>query len=110
MYQVGDLILYGSTGVCKVADITTQELSGKDEKQLFYVLEPLYQNCTIFTPVNTTKIFMRPIISKDEAERLLAQCAAVAPRPEWLLEDSHYIHDARERLDELLGAPPPGVR
>jgi CarD family transcriptional regulator len=71
MYQVGDLILYGSTGVCKVADITTQELAGKDKKQLFYVLEPLYQNCTIFTPVNTTKIFMRPIISEDEAERLI---------------------------------------
>lgn len=71
MYQVGDLILYGSTGVCKVADITTQELAGKDKKQLFYVLEPLYQNCTIFTPVITTKIFMRPIISKDEAERLI---------------------------------------
>ncbi len=41
MYQVGDLILYGSTGVCKVADITTQELAGKDKKTAFYVLEPL---------------------------------------------------------------------
>lgn len=77
MYQVGDLILYGSTGVCKVADITTQELAGKDKKQLFYVLEPLYQNCTIFTPVNTTKIFMRPIISKDEAERLIDMIPAI---------------------------------
>ena len=77
MYQVGDLILYGSTGVCKVADITTQELAGKDKKQLFYVLEPLYQNCTIFTPVITTKIFMRPIISKDEAERLIDMIPAI---------------------------------
>jgi len=77
MYQVGDLILYGSTGVCKVADITTQELAGKDKKQLFYVLEPLYQNCTIFTPVNTTKIFMRPIISKGEAERLIDMIPAI---------------------------------
>ena len=77
MYQVGDLILYGSTGVCKVADITTQELAGKDKKTAFYVLEPLYQNCTIFTPVNTTKIFMRPIISKDEAERLIDMIPAI---------------------------------
>lgn len=48
---------------------------------------------------------------KDEAVRILEQCAAVVPRPEWLLEDSHYIHHARERLDELVGAPKePGAR
>lgn len=71
MFKVGDLIIYGSTGVCRVTAITTRDFSGVDNNQLFYILIPLYQDCIISTPVNTTKIFMRPIISKDEAERLI---------------------------------------
>lgn len=71
MYQVGDLILYESSGVCKVMDVSMRDLAGKNKEQLCYVLEPLYQNYTIFTLVNTTKVFMRPIISKNEAEQLV---------------------------------------
>jgi len=71
LYQVGDLIIYGNTGVCEVTDIMIKDLFGTDIEGNFYVLRPLYQNCTISTPVNTTKVFMRPIISKDEAVRLI---------------------------------------
>jgi len=71
MYEIGDLILYGGTGVCRVTDITAQGSAGGQKDQLYYVLEPLYQNCTIFTPVHATKVFMRPIISKSEAEQLI---------------------------------------
>jgi len=68
MYQVGDLVIYGKTGVCKVIEVTTQEM---EKQRLYYTLMPLYQSCTIFAPVNSTKVFMRPIVSKDEAERLV---------------------------------------
>lgn len=48
---------------------------------------------------------------KDEAERILEGCASLAPRAETILEDSHYIHHARERLAEFRGASPqPGAR
>lgn len=71
VFNIGDLIFYGSTGVCRVKDITPRDFSGADENRLFYTLIPLYQDCVISVPVNTTKIFMRPIISKEEAERLI---------------------------------------
>lgn len=76
MYKVGDLIVYGSTGVCRVEDITEQNPSRIEQEQLFYVLTPLYQNCTIFTPINT-KIFMRSIITKQEAEQLIDKIPTV---------------------------------
>ena len=48
---------------------------------------------------------------KDEALRILEQCAALTPRAEWTLEDSHYIHHARDRFEESRGASPaPGPR
>lgn len=71
MYKVGDLVHYGSTGICRVTDITTRDITGVDKNQLFYVLTPLYQSCVISTPIDSTKTFMRPIITKDEAERLI---------------------------------------
>lgn len=71
MYEIGDLIHYGSTGVCRVTEINTRNLPGVNKNQLYYVLKPLYQECTISSPVDNQKVFMRPIISKEEAERLI---------------------------------------
>lgn len=75
MYQIGDLIIYGSTGVCRVDSFTTpretRALSGCPPTQQYYVLKPVYQTETIYTPVENTRVFMRPIISAEEAERLI---------------------------------------
>lgn len=72
-YQVGDLILYGSTGVCRVAEIQAHKGAKGEPERLFYTLEPLYQSGTIVTPVDNEKVFMRPILTREEAERLIDQ-------------------------------------
>lgn len=71
MYQVGDLVFYGDMGVCRITDISTQELSGAMKKQLYYILLPLYQQCVIYAPVHDGKVFMRPVISKQEADEMI---------------------------------------
>lgn len=71
MYKIDDLIIYGSTGVCRVKDIRKCDLMGSGEAQLCYVLVPLYHDLSITTPVENTKVFMRPILTKQEAERLI---------------------------------------
>ncbi len=73
MFKVGDLVLYGSTGVCRVTDITTRNLVEIDKDQLFYVLTPLYQDCVISIPVDATSIPIRAIISKEEADQIIQQ-------------------------------------
>ena len=65
MYSVGELIVYGGTGVCEVEAVET-----KGERQ-FYRLRPLYQSGIISVPVDG-KVFMRPVISREEAEELAA--------------------------------------
>lgn len=77
MYKIGDLILYGNSGVCQIKDIKTMDFLQNGNGQLYYVLEPLYQSCVIHTPVQNDKIFMRPIISKAEAERLIDMIPAI---------------------------------
>lgn len=70
MYQIGDLIVYGSTGVCRVEAVETPRHRPGEEERQYYLLRPLYQDGTIRIPVDT-KVFMRPVISRDEAEKLI---------------------------------------
>lgn len=71
MYQVDELIMYGSTGVCKVREITKQDFGGPHADKLYYVLEPLCQSGVIYAPVDNEKVFMRPVISENEAKDLI---------------------------------------
>ena len=65
MFQTGDFVVYGRTGVCRVEGIQQGE-KGME----YYALTPLYQNCWILAPVNG-KVFMRSIISREEAQALI---------------------------------------
>ena len=70
MYQIGDLIVYGSTGVCRVEAVETPRHRPGEEERQYYLLRPLYQDGTIRIPIDT-KVFMRPVISREEAEKLI---------------------------------------
>jgi len=72
MFAIGDLIVYGSTGVCEITDITKPDFPGAPKDRLYYTLTPRYQNGVIYTPVDT-KVFMREVISGEEIESLLAE-------------------------------------
>jgi len=81
VYQVGDLIFYGNTGVCKVIGITAREIGKVKYLQDFYILEPIYQqNYTIWAPVNITKVFMRSIISESEARELMDMIPSIGTK------------------------------
>ncbi|MDD3429008.1 MAG: CarD family transcriptional regulator [Oscillospiraceae bacterium] len=76
MYEAGELVVYSNSGVCKIEEITHQKVPGTGEKKAYYKISPLYSTETIFTPVDSG-VFMRPVISKQEATRLIAQMPAI---------------------------------
>lgn len=90
MYQPGDMVIYGSTGVCRVKEVTAQKFQ-KGEDKLYYALEPLYQDGVIYTPVDT-KVFMRPVITEAEAETLIDQIPT--------MEASAYHNSVLRELEE----------
>jgi len=77
MYQIGDLILYGRTGVCRVENINCASA----DAPACYTLRPLYQKCCITIPVDSDKIFTRPIISKDQAQQLIREMPDIPAEP-----------------------------
>ena len=76
MFAIGDLVVYGSSGVCQVTDITKPDFPGAAKDRLYYVLTPQYQNGVIYTPVDT-KVFMREVISGEEVESLISEIPTV---------------------------------
>lgn len=70
MYKIGECIIYGNKGVCKVDSICTMG-SGK-ETQDYYCLIPASDSAgRIFTPINNDKVIMRKLLSREEAMELI---------------------------------------
>ena len=99
MYKEGEIIVYGNTGVCRVAGYTTPDIPGADGK-LYYQLEPLYLQGVIYAPVEGGKVFMRPVISRDEAESIIARIPEINARE----FDGHSEQELAEHYRASLNA------
>lgn len=72
MFQVGDYIIYGTRGVCRVNHIGTLDFNSASKGKLYYTLSPYYQEgSTVYVPVEATGIVIRPIMSREEALALI---------------------------------------
>lgn len=77
MFDTGAYIIYGGEGVCVVEDIGCPNVSGANKDRLYYTLSPLYRTGKVFAPVDTP-VFMRPVISRDEAIDLIRSIPQVS--------------------------------
>lgn len=78
MFEKGEYIIYGTSGVCKIEDITTMNMASVPKDKLFYVLSPSSQKGgRIFTPVDNSKAVMRRVLSKEEAAQLIDEIPVI---------------------------------
>jgi len=70
MFSVGDMIIYGSEGVCTIEKIDCMNISGISKDKKYYYLTPLYRGGTIYAPTDTP-VFIRNLITKEEALALI---------------------------------------
>lgn len=72
VFNIGDLIVYGNAGVCRVMEIGGPPMKGLPEGKDYYTLSPYYaEKSVIFTPCDNDKVVMRPIVSRAEADELI---------------------------------------
>lgn len=79
MFKQGELVFYGTAGVCKIDEITTVDFSGVDKDKLFYVLCPQNSGGKIFIPVDTGSSKLRKLMSKEEAVWLISKIKEIEP-------------------------------
>lgn len=79
MFERGEYIVYGTTGVCRIEDITTMNIGGISKDRLYYVLSPSSQKGgRIYTPVDNEKTPMRRIMTGQEARALIEQIPQIS--------------------------------
>ena len=67
MFNVGDFIIYGSNGVCKVTNVGPMKMSGIPKDKMYYTMVPCYiRDSEIFTPVDNERVVMRKVMSREE--------------------------------------------
>lgn len=72
LFEKGEYIVYGMTGVCLVKDIMEMSTDETSSDKLYYVLEPTSVNGNrIITPVEGNKNVMRRIMTSEEAYSLI---------------------------------------
>lgn len=93
MYNIGDNILYGTSGIMTVVDIRNERLT--DEEKTYYVLSE-YGGATsslTYVPMDNEKLIssMHPLLTADEVYSAIAG-AGILPDVEW-------IPDSRARAE-----------
>lgn len=73
MFQKGEFVIYGNDGICRVEEIGVPTGLPVDRKgKQYYTLAPVFGSGVIYAAVDT-KVFMRPILTKAQAEQLIDQ-------------------------------------
>ncbi|HEX3021376.1 MAG TPA: CarD family transcriptional regulator [Lachnospiraceae bacterium] len=97
MFEVGDYIIYGSTGVCRVEKVGSIDLAGVPKGKLYYTLVPVYEKGSkVFTPTDNGKVAMRPVISKVEASKLINDIKNIELF--WTSDDKRMENEYRESM------------
>ncbi|MCM1087753.1 MAG: CarD family transcriptional regulator [Muribaculaceae bacterium] len=74
MFEVGEFIMCGGHGVCRVTAITGNPIDKLDKEKKYYILEPVFEKgSTIYTPVDNEKIIMRKIMNEKDAKKLIGE-------------------------------------
>lgn len=77
MYQIGELVQYGTSGVCKVEEIV-QGVPGLQKDTQCYLLIPVSKKEEkIYTPVDNDKVKMRRILSSEEVKELMKRASQI---------------------------------
>ena len=76
MFQPGEFVVYGSSGVCRVVQVGALEGRAADPNRKYYTLQPLFESERIYTPVDSG-VFMRPAMTREQAQELIHEIPSI---------------------------------
>ncbi len=72
MFECGEYVFHESGGVCKIENVQIAPLDGMPRDRTYYVMRPVHDpNSVIYIPVDSDAIFLRRLLNREEAEKLL---------------------------------------
>lgn len=102
MFGIGDYVVYGDDGVCRVADVGKLAIrSSYAARQAYYTLKPLFYKGTIYAPVNEGAP-MRSLITPEAARDLMRMLPQLAG-------SASYASDKKQLADHYRRLLEPGT-
>ncbi len=72
MFSIGDYVVCGNNGVCRVENIAPFEISDTDNNEDYYILKPIYSpGSTVYISMSSADEKLRPVLTKKEADSLV---------------------------------------
>lgn len=99
MYHVGDLVVYGSVGICRIEAIGVPFPSAAGAGQSYYTLAQCYKSGRIYVPTGS-QAAMRPILSREEAMQLIERI----PEVDETIYEERQMSVFKEHYQKLLGS------
>ena len=101
-YSVGELILYGRNGVCRV-EALDQTACPDGTNREYYVLRPIYRSssCCIRVPADNPRLYCRRIMSGAEARRMILRIPEIPAEPYYNRNLNQLREHYRQRLEDL---------
>ena len=97
MFHIGDWVVYGGKGVCKVIAIGKLESMNVARDKIYYTLEPVhFSESRIFTPVDNPKVVIRRVLSKEEAIVLIEEIPQIETL--WIADEKRRESEYKEAL------------
>ena len=103
MFQIGEVVAYGATGICTIEEIRLMSMSRSGvKKQEYYVLKPMATpTCLTYVPVSSPMTErMRRVLTAEQIDAMLDSVRD--QRMEW-------IENVRQRADVFGGIIARGV-
>ena len=78
MFEVGEYIVYGTNGICRVEEVCKSPYDKSDPRD-YYLLVPVNNpmSSTIYTPVNNERVPMRRLMTVAEIDALISDMPAI---------------------------------
>ncbi len=78
MFKIGEFIVYGTSGICRVEEICSSPYDKKDTRA-YYLLIPTHNpmGSTIYTPVDNDRVPMRRLMTREEIDALICAMPAI---------------------------------
>ena len=95
MYQIGNQVVYGVHGICRITDMENQLINKK--QVTYFVLEPMGQEgCRYLVPAGNEAAMakLHPVLSPGEWQDLL--CSDTVRNTEWIQDDNQRKQTYRE--------------
>ena len=73
MFEIGEYVVSGKNGVCRVEAVGEPDFLWVEKGRLYYFLQPVYsQGSKVYIPLDHADSMMRPALKRQEADDLIA--------------------------------------